>query len=174
MPWRIAQAVNHAGWRTLPSHGHARLALFTPNRIRCILGNPRYAGLARYRGEIVAVAQWPGYITREQHERLVARRRRRRSRGPTVNPRQPFLLARLAVCGLCCARMITVAGHNRMDGLPTYRYVCRAHHERQCSAPRINARFVDTLFVENLEDFLLVAPDTFMHRLQRTLVSRWV
>jgi DNA invertase Pin-like site-specific DNA recombinase len=153
VPWRIAKTVNDSGWRTIPSKGHPLAAKFTPTRIRFVLGNPRYAGLATYKAEVVATASWPAYITVEEHKRLL-RRRKKRARGPTLNPREPFLLARLATCGECGATIVTLTGHNRADNTPTRRYACHRHHERLCPAPRLDTAFIDGLFVASLTSFL--------------------
>jgi transposase InsO family protein len=95
-PLDIAREVNTAGWRTVSTRRNPQSVPFSANRIRTVLGNPRYAGFATYKGDIVGLAQWPAYISADQH-RLLTEGRRKRPRGPTVNRREPFLLAGIAV-----------------------------------------------------------------------------
>jgi hypothetical protein len=147
----IAQKVNRSGWLTAPRRRTQKPAPFTPAFIRWILLNPRYAGLAFYKGEIVAKGQWPAYIPVREHERLVARVSRHR---PRVRPREPFLLAHLAGCALCGSYMITTTGKVRVDGTRSRQYVCNAHRLGRCEAPRLDARIVDHVFVAHLNRFI--------------------
>ena len=41
--------------------------------MRCVLINPRYAGLRVHRGEVIGDANWPSIIDRESHNKIVAR-----------------------------------------------------------------------------------------------------
>jgi hypothetical protein len=155
LPVKIAERINKDGWRTVITNRSPVSVPFSPSRIRAVLANPRYAGLAVFQGEVVGKGQWPGYITPRQHERL-QHRRRKRERGPTQNPREPFLLARLAVCGRCGASMITIADRRRKDGVRSRSYSCIRHNYSQffCDAPRLDAAMVDAVFVSNLTRFL--------------------
>jgi DNA invertase Pin-like site-specific DNA recombinase len=147
----IARRVNRAGWLTAPRRRTQKAAPFTPAFIRWILANPRYAGLAFYKGEIVAKGQWPAYISRREHERIVARLRQYK---PRTLPREPFLLARTAGCGECGSYMITTTGVLRRDGTRSRRYVCNEHRLGRCPAPPVDAAVVDHVFVAHLNRFL--------------------
>jgi len=147
----IARKVNRAGWLTAPRKRTQKAAPFTPAFIRWILVNPRYAGLAFYKGEIVAKGQWPAYISRREHERLLARLHRNK---PRTLAREPFLLARISGCGECGTYMITTTGPLRRDGTRSRRYVCNGHRLGRCPAPPIDAIVADHVLVAHLNRFL--------------------
>ena len=86
--------------------------------VRLTLTNPRYAGLATYRGEIVAAAQWPGIITVDEHH-LVMARIRASARKTTRTPRR-YLLSGLVHCGNCSNRLYSARRENVVR-----RYVCQ-------------------------------------------------
>ena len=88
------------------------------HNVRSTLVNPRYAGLATYRGEIVAAAQWPGLITPDEHH-LVMARIRASARKPTRTPRR-YLLSGLVFCGNCSNRLYSARRENVVR-----RYVCQ-------------------------------------------------
>jgi hypothetical protein len=62
--------LNRRGWLTAPYKRTQKPRPFSPAYIRWIFTNPRYAGLAAYKGEIVGKGQWPAYIGRQEHERI--------------------------------------------------------------------------------------------------------
>jgi DNA invertase Pin-like site-specific DNA recombinase len=77
---------------------------------------PRLAGLREYHGEVVADAQWPAILTREQHEQLVATLdgpERRRGRPAT------HLLTGFVRCGRCGATL------RASTGCGVRRWACR-------------------------------------------------
>jgi DNA invertase Pin-like site-specific DNA recombinase len=147
----IARKINAGGWLTAPRKRTQQAAPFSPAFVRWILVNPRYAGLAFYKGEIVAKGQWPAYISRREHERIVARLVHYK---PRNLPREPFLLARAAGCGDCGSYMITTMGTVRRDGTRSRRYICNEHRLGRCAAPPIDAAVVDHAFVAHLNRFL--------------------
>lgn len=92
-------------------------AAWTGERIRRLMVNPAYAGLRVLRGEVFGEAMWDGIITRDEHERLVARLTdptRRTVRDPSVR----HMLTGAARCGVCESRMRV----QKMSGY--FAYVC--------------------------------------------------
>jgi DNA invertase Pin-like site-specific DNA recombinase len=150
-PGEISRKVNQAGWLTAPRRRDVKPAPFSPAFVRWILANPRYAGLAFYKGEIVAKGQWPAYISRREHERLNSHLRRTKRK---ALPREPFLLAHLAGCSECGGFMITVTGKPRADGSRHRTYVCNEHRHQRCITPPLDAAAVDHVFVASLNRFL--------------------
>ena len=55
----IARALNDAGWLTKPRLKGQRPQPWTSGGVLQVLHNPRYAGLAATKGEIVGVGHWP-------------------------------------------------------------------------------------------------------------------
>ncbi len=151
MPSEIARRANKKGWSTAPRRRDQHPRQITPSFVQFALSNPRYAGLAAYKGEIVAPGQWPAYISPREHKRLNARVRRQKR--PAL-PRQPFLLARLASCGWCGGYMITLTGKPRKDGTRRRTYLCIGRRRGRCRLPPINARAVDHVMVASLNRFL--------------------
>jgi Homing endonuclease associated repeat/Recombinase/Resolvase, N terminal domain len=152
-PASIARTLDSRGWRTAPVNHRAPVALFTASRVRTVLGNPRYAGLAIHKGLIVGVGQWPGYIMPEAFDRLQAKRRKK-ARPAQYHPSEPFLLARLASCALCGGRMLAITGRGRLDGTPLRRYVCARHRDGPCPARPVNAELAEILLTANLMRFI--------------------
>jgi DNA invertase Pin-like site-specific DNA recombinase len=147
----IARKVTKDGWTTAPSKRPLSPGPISPAFIRFILKNPRYAGLAAYKGEIVGRGQWPAYISKREHERLIAQLRTYK---PRRRPRQPYLLAHLAGCRLCGSYMITATGPVRVDGTRSRRYICQGHRWAQCEAKPVDAVIVDHVLVAHLNRFL--------------------
>jgi Recombinase len=99
----IARALNDAGWCTKPRLKGQQPKDWNSAAVLRILHNPRYAGLAATRGEIVGHGHWPTDITVRQHQRLqklIADRWRRRRKRRDI---EAFLLSRIAKCGRCGA-----------------------------------------------------------------------
>jgi DNA invertase Pin-like site-specific DNA recombinase len=156
----IARALNEAGWQTKPMARARTPKAWDADRVLGVLHNPRYAGLAVAKGEVVARGSWEPYISERQHERILARVNRRR---PTKAPRplEPYLLAGLGRCGFCGATLYCHTGDRRNDGTFSRRYVCRRHaraYERaRCPAPRVDAEIVEAMFVTLLRPLLTPA-----------------
>lgn len=89
---------------------------FRPKALRDILDNPRISGQRSYKGEIVAIAKWPGIITLEEGEAI---RSIIKSRKRLEAPARTSLLIGLLVCGICGKKLVS---HNR-EGVR--RYICR-------------------------------------------------
>jgi DNA invertase Pin-like site-specific DNA recombinase len=157
----IARALNRRGWLTSPYKRTLKPAPFSPAYIRWILTNPRYAGLAVYKGEIVGKGRWPAYISRQDHERIATGVRTYK---PRRLPREPFLLAHLAGCALCESYMITATGVLRKDGTRSRRYVCNEHRFGRCDSRPIDALVVDHVFVAHLNRFLGGPEDSHPYR----------
>jgi DNA invertase Pin-like site-specific DNA recombinase len=151
MPTQIARRANKEGWTTAPWRVDQRPGPITPRFVQWVLDHPRYAGLAVYKGEIIGTGQWPGYISPREHEHLRARVRQYKS--PRL-PREPFLLAHLASCGLCGSYMITLTGKPRADGTRRRAYVCHGHRTQRCDLPPLDAVAVDHVLVASLNRFL--------------------
>jgi DNA invertase Pin-like site-specific DNA recombinase len=154
----IARAVGDEGWRTKPLSKRQQPKPLTVHSVREVLTNPRYAGLSVYRGVVLAPGNWPAYITERQHHRLRAQLTQRRP-GTGPRRREPFLLSRLARCGLCDSPMHCVTGELREDGTFGRRYVCRSHHWHRhagrCAAPRIDADVLEAMFVSAIRPLLI-------------------
>jgi len=156
----ISRAINDAGWRAKPARRGEKPLPWKGDRVKGVLENPRYAGLSVVKGEVVARGHWPAYISERQHLRLKVRVAERR---PTKRPRQlePYLLARLGVCGECGAPLYTMTGHQRTDGTFARRYVCASHcrdyHAARCQAAPLNAETLEAMFVASVRTLLLTS-----------------
>lgn len=146
----IARALNDAGWLTKPLFRNSQPLPWTGQRVREIVKNPRYAGLSVVKSEVVASGHWPAYITPEEHGRLKARMR------PTRPPlrREPYLLTRLARCGLCGGPSVARTQWQRKDGTFNRTYACTGHtqgrHAGRCTATIIPADMIEAMFVASL------------------------
>ena len=154
----IARALNDAGWRTKPRLKGQQPQAWNSAAVLQILHNPRYAGLAATKGEIVGHGQWPAYITVSQHkrlEKLIADRWRRRRKRRDI---EAFLLSRIAKCGRCGAPFHCHTGLLREDGTFARRYICRSHwrdrHAQRCDAPPIDADILEAMFASSLPHLL--------------------
>jgi hypothetical protein len=136
----IARALNDQGCLTKPRMRPQQPKPWNSGGVLGVLHNPRYAGLAATKGEIVGRGHWPPYITVRQHHRLqslIARRfhRRRKSRES-----EAFLLAGIARCARCGAPLHVHTGLEREDGTFARRYICRSHrwdrHAGRCDPCR--------------------------------------
>lgn len=155
----IVLELDRHGYRTAPRKAGAPPRPFDANRVRQTLATPFYAGLATYRGEVVGTGSWPAYVELAQFRELRHQRaqRARVEHREVGRPPEGYVLARLAVCGTCGARMdVVTSRHLRTDGSRARRYVCRAHRERpqDCAAQPIDGTVVDRGFVANLEHFV--------------------
>ena len=121
--------------------------------------NPRYAGLAATREEVVGRGHWPPYISVRQYHRLqdlIAQRwhKRRKSRKS-----EAFLLGRIARCGMCRPPLHCQTGDQRQDGTLARRYVCRSHrwgrHAGRCNAVPLDADVIEMMLVSTLRHLLL-------------------
>ncbi len=151
----ITHELDRRGFLTNPYKKGRVPRPFDGNRVRQTLDNVFYAGLKAYRGEIVAVGNWPTYVTPEDFQRL-RDERRARSRTELRKPGRPperYLLAGVARCG-CGSRTDVVTGNYvRKDGTRARRYTCAVHRERpwECSAEPFDATVVDKAFLERLD-----------------------
>ena len=154
----IARALNDAGWLTKPRVKHRQPRPWNSSGVLQILHNPRYAGLAVSRGQVVGTGHWPPYITVRQHDRLqtliAARWQQRRKRAHN----EAFLLSRIAVCGRCGQPLHCHTGLLREDGTSNRRYICRSHwrdrHSERCDAPPIDADILEGMFATSLPHLL--------------------
>jgi DNA invertase Pin-like site-specific DNA recombinase len=158
----IARVVSDAGWLTKPLSRKGQPKPWTIHSVRDVLKNPRYAGLAIYRGDVVAHGNWPTYISERQHYRLQAQLKQRRP-GTGPRRREPYILARLVRCGHCESPMHCITGELREDGTFARRYVCRSHHWHRhagrCVAPRIDADVVEAMFISAIGSLLMEGPE---------------
>ena len=165
-PATIKKALNDAGWLTKPTYRRGRPDRWQIGHVMRLLGNPRYAGLAIYGGEIVARGHWPAYITEEEHDRIRAVLAERR---PTKAPRQieSYLLARLVRCGRCGRGMYSMTGQERSDGTFARRYMCSGRRAKPpvqpCQARVLEASTVEAMFVTVLRTLLLDRVTTIGH-----------
>lgn len=125
--------------------------------VRSVLTNPRYMGARAYRGEIVAVAEWPAIVD-ESTWRAVNRilNDPSRRRAPT---RGRYLLTGLALCGVC--RGPVHAGGSARAGVPAYRCRGSRGHFARRSAPV--DEYVEAVMVARLsraDARELIAPGT--------------
>jgi DNA invertase Pin-like site-specific DNA recombinase len=89
---------NRAGAVTVPGNKWAATS------VRKVLTNPYYAGLAAHLGEIVGQGRWPGVVT-EDVWRAVQHVLTAPERATTQDHVTKRLLASIAVCGVCGAKM---------------------------------------------------------------------
>ena len=157
--YRIAKAWQESGVPTVQGGKRWRETV-----IRQILLNPRNAGLASYRGEVVGKGTWPP-ITDEatwDAARVLLTDPSRRVL-PTA-PKRTRLLSGLMLCGQCEAGETVKASSRSMDGAPTY--VCRTgKHLSRVAEPidlEIERQIVDVLSRPDARDLLvdIDAPDT--------------
>lgn len=77
-----------------------------PAVVKNILVAPRTAGLRAHQGVVVAEAEWPPILTREQHEALKLRLNDPSRRKNKAGSARKYLLTGYAHCSLCDARLI--------------------------------------------------------------------
>lgn len=96
-----------------------------PSSLRTMLLNPRIAGLAVHRGQIVGRGSWPAIITEEEHHALVALLSdpgRRNSPGNQA----AYLLSGWATCAVCGSTIRSSgATRSKRGGNVRYLYRCR-------------------------------------------------
>lgn len=138
---------------------------FDVGRLSQILENDFYAGVCRYKGEVLpgVVGQWPQYVTPEQFAAAQADRRKRSQstkRGPG-RPSEGYILAQLATCGVCgLTAQVNTSRVTRPDGSRTRRYVCRGHRDHhaesveRCPVMPFDAVTVDRMVLEGLDHIL--------------------
>ena len=94
----IARGLNERGIAS------ASGGLWSPQSLRRMLASPRISGQRAHRGEIVAIAEWPGIISVEDGAKiraLLANPERR-----TNKAARRYLLGGLLVCGHCGERLV--------------------------------------------------------------------
>ncbi len=155
----ITRAINEAGWQTKPLIKRQRPKAWDVQGVLDVLNNPRYAGLAAHKGEVVAYGNWPTYITEREYHRLKKRRSRPR---PTKTPRRrdTFLLSRLGKCGICGSSLHCFTDEQRSDGTFPRRYLCWSHNRGGNGSPRcpslpMDADLVEAMFASTIHRFLL-------------------
>jgi DNA invertase Pin-like site-specific DNA recombinase len=154
----IARAISNAGWLTKPRLARQQPKPWTIHSVRGVLKNPRYAGIAMYAGEPVGRGKWPTYLSEQQfHELQAGLRRRAPNNG--ASRREPYLLSRLARCGLCESPMHCITGGQRQDGTFARRYVCMSHHWQRhtarCQAPPLDADAIEPMFASIIKMVLV-------------------
>lgn len=126
---QIARDWNEAGFRT-PRMAEGKSGV-THSGVRSILLNPRYAGLATYRGEVVGKGQWEPILSEETHALLVATLRDPKRRANKHGGNQARnLLTLIAQCGICDGTL-QAGTRSAMRNGETYRknvYLCTNNH----------------------------------------------
>jgi DNA invertase Pin-like site-specific DNA recombinase len=134
----IARELNGRGVRT--SSGQP----WDPRTLGRVLRRPRNAGLSVYRGEVVGPASWPAILEEDTWRGVVAvlADPTRRS-----NPGRPprWLLANLAVCGVCGAPVVSKSRARP----PMVIYTCSAAAHLSRPAAAVDA-FVEAVIIERL------------------------
>jgi hypothetical protein len=151
-PSAIARALNARGWKTKPAGRRQKPQPFTTERVIQALDNPRYAGLSPWRGEILATAKWPAYITPEAFAKLHERPLRARRRKYLTS--EPFLLRRLMVCAGCGSGIISCTQQVREDGTRARNYACNLSLHGLCAARRVDAAIVEHALIAHLDRFI--------------------
>jgi len=151
-PGQIARAVNDRGWRTKPRRRGDYVHPFRPEGIASFLRNPRYAGLAARKDDILARGCWPAYITERQHQRLI-----RRMKGDHTGRwavLEAYLLKPIARCGHCGGPLRAITGEPRLDGTRRRSYVCASHRfdrgNHRCPASPIEAHMAEAMVIAAL------------------------
>lgn len=124
------------GWRS------GEFGLWRHDGVRRVLLNPRNAGLRQYRGEIVALAEWPRIVDEETWRAVVALLGEPARRCGTPGAVQ--LLTGLATCAVCG---LLVHGGGASHGKPIYR-CCSNKHVNRLAEP-VDA-YVSSLIVARL------------------------
>jgi len=107
-------------------------------RVRTMLLSPRLAGLREHNGVVVGPAVWPGIITVEERDRMLALVAQRKATGRR-SPRR-YLLSGMLRCSKCGGKMFAAA---RAEGR---RYVCRSGPDHGgCGKSMIQAEPVEQL-----------------------------
>jgi DNA invertase Pin-like site-specific DNA recombinase len=106
----------------VPTAGRAQR--WQTNTIRQIVSSGRIAGLRTHHGETVGPAVWPGIISVQDRERVLARLAERAHSGHRV-PRT-YLLSGMLRCGRCERPLISQARFQRSGRNPVRRYLCRS------------------------------------------------
>jgi DNA invertase Pin-like site-specific DNA recombinase len=170
--WRLAEAgkslqaisleMSRRGYVTRPVRRDHKPKPFDVSRISQTLENPLYAGLARWRDEIVP-GQWPAYVEPEVFWRLKKERAARCSatKRRVGRPPEGHLLSELARCGECGSPLHAQSSRRpRRDGQRSRFYICRAHrdHHRDsaewCGETPWNAIQVDRMVLSGLDALL--------------------
>ena len=175
----IAHAINEAGWQTKPLIGWQRPKAWDVQSVLDVLSNPRYAGLAAHKGEVIARGNWPAYITEREYYRIKKRRSRPK---PTKTPRKrdTFLLARLGRCGICGSSLHCFTDEQRSDGTFPRRYLCFSHNRGGNGSPRcpsllMDADLIEAMFASAIHRFLLEGEeDETMRAELATFEGAWV
>lgn len=150
----IARELNEDGLRT------QRNGPFSRRRINDTLSNPFYAGFITRLGEVRPGSHEP-LIDRERFTTLQEIRKDRgaKHRGPwSSRPGRStdrYVLAKLAVCARCGARMYATT--DKWDDVTPRKYLCAnvARGAGLCDAPKVNAEIVDNAFVDDLRKDIL-------------------
>ena len=124
------------------------------DNVRMILTSGRIAGLREHRGSVVGPAVWPGIITVDQRDRILARFAAN-ARSGRRSPRR-YLVSGLLRCGRCGNRLFSSA--RRRDR----RYVC-------LSGPDHGGCGRLTVVADPLERWIT---DTVLYRLQSSVETR--
>jgi len=117
-----------------------------PSVVKRILIAPRTAGLREHGGVVVAEAEWPGILKREQHERLnllLGDPRRRKNKGTSA---RRYLLTGYIFCALCGAKLVA---RPKQDGRRCY-CCAKGPGFKGCGKIRSLSEPVEQLVVESI------------------------
>lgn len=108
-----------------PRSAKGKTGMWTHSGVRSVLLNPRNAGIARHKGEVVGVGQWEPILSLETHTLLVAKLTdpARKVGGPDKFGLAENLLSGIAVCATCGETVAAGSGHK---GKPIYQ--CKGYH----------------------------------------------
>jgi hypothetical protein len=107
---------------------------WTGTTVNALLKNARYAGLRAYKGEVVAVAQWPALVPEETYRATLAKMATMGTPGPRKSPQR--LLSGIARCGVCAAPGAPVwGGGAARRGVPGYRCSKSSGHFSRMAEP---------------------------------------
>jgi site-specific DNA recombinase len=129
----VVASINAKGVKT------TRGGPFRPVTLRRLLVNPRMAGKAVHKGEVVAEGKWERILTPETQERLVALFKNSAQKARNYGSRRYLLSGGLLRCGLCGNALQSQSTSRGTPG-----YVCRKVPEvAGCGRIRIAAAFVE-------------------------------
>jgi len=97
---------------------------WSPSTVRTILVNPRYAGLSRYKGEIVGKATWPPLIDESLFWAVKSRLEDPARIRNHLDTARKYLGSGIYRCGACGAT-VRSGSTSRAGGVPRPRYSCR-------------------------------------------------
>lgn len=124
--------------------------------VKQLLMNPKLAGLATYKGDIVGKGQWPAIIDEATHRRLVEVLTARTKAGRGRRARVAFLQG-LIWCGSCGYELVTARVKRKPTDPVTRAYACRTKYvpghrgfKKSCGTISVKAEWIEDDVAEQI------------------------